>query len=209
MAVKGKNAIPVNHLHKDWQRRIRCWFDQPMRKKRRARARLAKASRVYPKPVESLRPVVRCPTTRYNMKTRLGRGFTLDELKAANVHRLEARTIGISVDHRRKNRSVEAFQQNVQRLKTFKSRLILFPRDSNKPKKGDASVEERKLATQLKGAILPIKSRVRAPKIRVPSEEEKKFGAHYIMRKARTTKRLHGKRAKKDQEGKDQFQMNF
>lgn len=207
MAVKGKNAIPVNHLHKDWQRYIRCWFDQPMRKKRRARARLAKASRVYPKPVESLRPVVRCPTMRYNTKTRLGRGFTLDELKAANVHRLEARTIGISVDHRRKNRSVESFQENVQRLKDYKSRLILFPRNSDKPKKGDSTVEERKLATQLKGAILPIKSRVRQPKIRVPTEDEKKFGAHYTVRKARITKRLHGKRSKKEQDGKDQFNM--
>ena len=92
MAVKGKNAIPINHFHKDWQKHIRCWFDQPMRKKRRARARLQRASRVYPRPVESLRPVVRCPTTRYNTKTRLGRGFTLDELRAANVHRLEARS---------------------------------------------------------------------------------------------------------------------
>lgn len=92
MVVKGKNAIPVNHLHKDWQRRIRCWFDQPQRKKRRARARFARASRIYPRPVESLRPVVRCPTMRYNTKVRLGRGFTLEELKAAGVHRLEARS---------------------------------------------------------------------------------------------------------------------
>ncbi|KAK4336798.1 hypothetical protein RND71_043577 [Anisodus tanguticus] len=207
MAVKGKNAIPINHLHKDWQRYIRCWFDQPMRKKRRVRARLQKASRVYPRPVESLRPVVRCPTARYNTKTRLGRGFTLDELKAAGIHRLQARTIGISVDHRRKNRSVEAFQQNVQRLNTYKSRLILFPRNSNKPKKGDATVEERKLATQLKGTILPIKNKTRQPKVRVPTDDEKKFGAHYMIRKARITKRLHGKRSKKEQDGKDQFNM--
>jgi len=178
-----------------------------MRKQRRARARLQKASRLYPRPVETLRPVVRCPTARYNTKTRLGRGFTLDELKAAGIHRLQARTIGISVDHRRKNRSVEAFQQNVQRLKTYKSRLILFPRNANKPKKGDATVEERKLATQLKGTILPIKNKVRQPAVRVPTEEEKKFGAFFTVRKARITKRLHGKRAKKDQEGKDQFNM--
>jgi len=206
MAVKGKNAIPVNHLHKDWQRYIRCWFDQPMRKKRRARARLAKASRLYPKPVETLRPVVRCPTARYNTKTRLGRGFTLDELKAAGVHRLEARTIGISVDHRRKNRSVEAFQQNVQRLKTYKSKLILFPR-GGKAKKGDSTVEERKLASQLKGTILPIKNKTRQPKIRTVTDDERKFGAHYLIRKARITKRLAGKRAKKEQDGKDQFNM--
>lgn len=65
------------------------------------------------------------------------------------------------------------------------------------------------MATQLKGTILPIKTRVRQPKIRVPTEDEKKFGAHFVVRKARITKRLHGKRAKKDQDGKDQFNMNF
>jgi large subunit ribosomal protein L13e len=207
MVLKGKNAIPDNHLHKDWQRYIRCWFDQPMRKKRRARTRLVKAAKVYPRPVESLRPVVRCPTIRYNIKTRLGRGFTLDELKAAGVHKNEARTIGIAVDHRRKNRSVEAFQLNVQRLKNYRSRLILFPRNPNKPKKGDSSSEERKLATQLTGAILPIKAAVPRITVRTPTEDEKKFGAHYLIRKARITKRLHGKRTKKEQEGKDQFGM--
>lgn len=92
MVIKGKNAIPNNHLHKDWQRYIRCWFDQPARKRRRARARLAKAARVYPRPTETLRPVVRCPTIRYNIKTRLGRGFTLDEVKAAGLHKSEAQS---------------------------------------------------------------------------------------------------------------------
>ena len=115
--------------------------------------------------------------------------------------------IGISVDHRRKNRSVEAYQTNVRRLKDYKSRLILFPRNANKPKAGDAAVAERKLASQLKGTILPLKSETRQPKIRVPTEDEKKFGAHFTIRKARITKRLHGKRVKKDQEGKDQFNM--
>lgn len=85
----------------------------------------------------------------------------------------------------------------------------MFPRNSSKPKKGDATVEQRKLATQLKGTILPIKSKVRQPTLRVPTDDEKKFGAHYVMRKARITKRLHGRRVKKDQEGKDQFNMNF
>lgn len=95
----------------------------------------------------------------------------------------------------------------MQRLQAYKSRLILFPRNANKPKKGDAKENERKLATQLKSTILPLKSKARQPKIRVPTEEEKKFGAHFTVRKARITKRLHGKRVKKDQEGKDQFNM--
>ena len=51
-----------------------------------------------------------------------------------------AKTIGIAVDHRRKNRSAESLQANVQRLKEYKSKLIIFPRKMNKPKQGDSEV---------------------------------------------------------------------
>jgi large subunit ribosomal protein L13e len=45
-----------------------------------------------------------------------------------------AATIGIAVDHRRKNRSLEGLQENVARLKAYKAKLIVFPRRSKKPK---------------------------------------------------------------------------
>ena len=51
-----------------------------------------------------------------------------------------APTIGIAVDHRRRNRSLESLQANVQRLKEYRSKLILFPRKSNQPKQGDSDV---------------------------------------------------------------------
>ncbi len=54
---------------------------QPGRKRRRREARLAKAAAVAPRPVDKLRPVVRCPTIKYNSRVRPGRGFTLSELK--------------------------------------------------------------------------------------------------------------------------------
>jgi large subunit ribosomal protein L13e len=44
------------------------------------------------------------------MKVRAGRGFSLDEIRAAGLHPKYARTIGISVDHRRRNKSTEALQ---------------------------------------------------------------------------------------------------
>ena len=50
-------------------------------------ARAAKAAAVAPRPVDKLRPVVRCPTIRYNRKVRVGRGFTLEELSAAGISR--------------------------------------------------------------------------------------------------------------------------
>lgn len=139
---------------------MKTWFDQPGRKRRRRVDRAKKAAAVAPRPVKRLRPVVRCPTFKYNTKVRAGRGFTLDELKAsghfniftlpvplissqaAKLSRKMAPKIGISVDHRRRNRSLESFQANVQRLKEYQSKLILFPRKANKPKKGDSDVRE-------------------------------------------------------------------
>ena len=45
-----------------------------------------------------------------------------------------APTIGIAVDHRRKNRSEESLQENAKRLKAYKAKLVVFPRRSTKPK---------------------------------------------------------------------------
>jgi len=74
-------------------------------------ARIAKAARVAPRPVGGLlRPIVHCPTIRYNSKLRLGRGFTLEELKAAGFSKYEAKSLGIAVDYRRTNRSVESIE---------------------------------------------------------------------------------------------------
>merc|ERR1719422_2194346 len=107
---------------------MRTWFDQAARKKRRSQNRKAKAARLAPRPAAGLlRPVVHPPTQRHNMKLRLGRGFTLEELKEAKIPRKLAPTIGIAVDHRRKNRSMESLQMNVERLKLYKSKLLIFP----------------------------------------------------------------------------------
>merc|ERR1711971_361951 len=170
MAPKRNNIVPNGHFRKDWQRMVKTWFNQPMRKKRRAATRKAKAAAVAPRPVAGLlRPVVRCPTFKYNSKVRLGRGFTLEELKAAGFNKKSCRSIGISVDYRRRNLSMESLQQNVQRLKEYKSNLIVFPRKESKPKKGDASAEELKLAKQLKGDLMPIVKRFKPEKARVPT----------------------------------------
>merc|ERR1712133_223290 len=140
-------------------------------------ARAAKAVAVAPRPLKTLRPVVRCPTLRYNIKERTGRGFTLQELKDAGFSKKEAQTIGISVDPRRRNRSVEALQLNVQRLKEYKAKLILFPIRASKPRKGDASEEDMKKT-----------SRVRPMAI---TDEMKAFKANAATRQARAYQKLH------------------
>jgi hypothetical protein len=83
MVLKHNNQLPNQHFRKEWQRRVKTWFDQAGQKKSRRVARVQKATRVAPRPVDGLlRPAVRCPTLRYNMKLRSGRGFTLEEIKA-------------------------------------------------------------------------------------------------------------------------------
>ena len=69
--------------------------------------------------------------------------------QVAGIHKKVARTIGISVDPRRRNKSTESLQANVQRLKEYRSKLILFPRKPSAPKKGDSSVSARVLAARL------------------------------------------------------------
>lgn len=96
---------------------------------------------------------------RYNSKSRLGKGFTLMELKAAGINTHLAPTIGIAVDLRRKNRSQESLDRNVARLKEYMSRLILFPRKKGIALKGDASPEEVAEAKQLVGELIPFKKR--------------------------------------------------
>ncbi len=49
------------------------------------------------------------------------------ELKAAGLSAPYARSIGIAVDHRRKNHSEESLQRNVKRLNEYKSKLVLYP----------------------------------------------------------------------------------
>merc|ERR1712066_106617 len=171
--------------------------NQPARKFRRRQRRIAKAARVAPRPLGKLRPVVHCPTYKYNVKVRAGKGFSLEELKAAGLSKNYAQTVGIAVDHRRRNKSVESLQLNAQRLKEYKSKLILFPLNSKKPRKGDSTAEELSKAVQLAGAVMPVKpvfKRARAMEI---TDDMKKFQAFQTIRQARSFKALHGIRAKR------------
>jgi large subunit ribosomal protein L13e len=200
---KGNNAIPGEHFHKDWQRWARTWFNQPARKARRHQRRVKKAREIMPRPVGgALRPIVRCPTFKYNTRVRAGRGFTIDELKAAGLNKRVARTLGVAVDYRRRNKAVEPLQLNVQRIKEYRAKLILFPKKLTKPGKADSSAEELKLATQLKGRrVMPVKLPYKREKARAVTADEKKFSAFNALRQARAHKRLAGARAKKAKEG--------
>ena len=50
------------------------------------------------------------------------------EIKEAGLGAAFARSIGISVDHRRKNKCVESLEMNKNRLLAYVNKLALFPR---------------------------------------------------------------------------------
>ncbi|KAF2244363.1 ribosomal protein L13e [Trematosphaeria pertusa] len=202
MAIKHNQQIQKNHFHKDWQRYVRVHFDQPGRKKSRRNARVQKAAKVAPRPVDRLRPVVRCPTVKYNRRVRPGRGFSLAELKAAGIPRKLAPTIGISVDPRRQNLSEESLKANVERLQEYRKRLILFPRRNGKTKQGDASAEDVKAAKKGENIIkstseiLPIKNVVQFEEGPIGNYEATE-NAYRKLREARSEARLVGVREKR------------
>ena len=61
------------------------------------------------------------------------KGFTLAEIKAAGLGVQFARSVGISVDHRRKNRNQESLDLNKNRLLNYVNKLVLFPRSEKAP----------------------------------------------------------------------------
>jgi large subunit ribosomal protein L13e len=121
----------------------------------------------------------------------------LEELKAAGIPKKLAPTIGIAVDHRRKNRCLESLQENVARLNTYRAKLVVFPRRSRNPKTGDSSAEELSSVTQLSGTVLPIvKPRPTAEIVSITDEMKAQKG-YYKLRQERMNEKLVGIRKKK------------
>jgi len=183
--VKHNNAISDVHFRKDWQRHVYTWFDQPGQKKSRRLKRQKKAAKVFPRPVKGyLRPIVRCPSTKYNTKVREGYGFTHEELRAAGVNRRGARQMGISVDSRRHNRSNSSFEPNVERLKQYLAKLVLWPKSSETARrkhkerktkkdkrlqKDDTETTEKKEESLIEKPVKTIKpKKIRKPETRIP-----------------------------------------
>lgn len=160
--VKHNNVVPNIHCKKKWHDStrgplgVKLSLDKATKKKSRRLTRAAKAAAIAPRPLKLLRPIVRSQTQKYSSKTRLGRGFTLAEVKAAGLTAAYARTVGIAVDHRRTNRSVEAMDANVARLNDYKTNLIVFPKRRGSVKAGDSTKAETAAATQLLGTVMPI-----------------------------------------------------
>ncbi|KAJ8427929.1 hypothetical protein Cgig2_023305 [Carnegiea gigantea] len=207
--VRHNNVAPNGHFKKHRQNYVRTWFNQPARKTRRRNgslthlfikpvfwviivlsfkfsARQLKAVKIFPRPTAGpLRPVVHGQTLKYNMKVRAGRGFSLEELQAPGTPKKLAPTIGIAVDHRRRNRSPESLQSNVQRLKTYMAKPAILLLRSWQP--------------QPKSKGTTCQSFVRPPSIELVdvTDEMKSFNAYAKLRLERTNERHMGARLKR------------
>eukprot|EP00536_Pseudo-nitzschia_multiseries_P013782 jgi/Psemu1/310273/fgenesh1_kg.614_\ len=187
--VKHNNVVPNIHCHKKWADssrgplKIRLSLNQAPQKKARRLARAKKAAAAFPAPVQKLRPIVQCQTQKYSAKQKLGKGFTLEELKAAGLNAKYARTIGIAVDHRRVNKSEESLELNTQRLKTYLAGLVIL-------KKG----EDASGMSQFKGTIQPIDNSKGEIEMADVTDELKSFKAYTTMRVAKKETKVAGQR---------------
>merc|ERR1712190_646470 len=133
-------------------------------------------------------------------KVRLGKGFTLDELREAKIPVKKAATIVISVDHRRRNRCAESLQANVNRLQTYMSKLKIFPKKAGKKgcKKGDTPKSElQNVAQNTLKEIIPVPKPDLAIEARAITAKEKEESAYKTLKKARTNKKYDGIKRKK------------
>lgn len=102
---------------------------------------------------------------------------------------------------------MESLTANVDRLKAYRARLILFPRRSGKPKQGDSSQEEVKAAKSGEGlvrhveTVLPIEPATGKGAVysEVPKGEmgEGEKAAYRRLRDVRSEARLVGVREKR------------
>jgi large subunit ribosomal protein L13e len=119
--VRQNNKVPSSHFRKKWNFLVKTSFKRPGRKIRRHRTRALRTSFISP-----IRPIVTKATGNGNNWRKLGRGFTQDELKAAGGHNKVATSVGLALDHRRKNRNLMSLRRNVTRLTNYIDRLVVL-----------------------------------------------------------------------------------
>jgi len=124
----------------------------------------------------------------------------LSEVKEAGLTKLSAQSLGIAVDHRRRNRSEETFQKNVQILKEYQAKLIVFPRRAGKVKKGDS--EDVSGATQNE-FVMPVDKAPRL-KARAITADEKKRSVRKMLAMELSNARLVGIREKSKQKKEEE-----
>jgi large subunit ribosomal protein L13e len=188
--VKHNNFVPNIHCKKKWLQssrgplKVKLHLNQATQKKARRINRSEKRAALAPTPLEKLHPIVHCPTQKYSSKTRLGRGFTMEELKAVKIHPKYAQTIGIAIDWRRRNHSEEVLATNVARLGEYLSNLVVLKQKTDPIPEGIVTM----------GTIQPPQKPVPALEMMDVTDELKANEAYTTMRVARKETKVAGVR---------------
>ncbi|KAM0673710.1 60S ribosomal protein L13 [Gurleya vavrai] len=169
--MKNNHPIPNNHFKKT-AISYRTPFHLKAQAAKRASLRVKKAKSVYPAPLRRLYPIVRCPTIRHNVKERLGRGFTAEECAEAGIEYNEARLKGVAICLRRRNQNMETFNQNVERLKEYLSKLVIF--------KNVKEAKESKMKQCIKTIMPIIKKKPVVGEIKISEIESKMWAADKV-----------------------------
>jgi large subunit ribosomal protein L13e len=119
-------------------------------------------------------------------------------VQEAGVNPSAAASLGVSIDRRRQNRSQESFNLNVQRLKEYKAKLVVFPRKAKVSKQGDSSAADLgSIGAQVStAAAFPVQANEGKTKARVITKEEKAAKVSAVLRKERTDAQRWGARLK-------------
>merc|ERR1712054_223524 len=99
----------------------------------------------------------------------------------------------------------ESLQENVERLKLYKAKLMVFPKGSGKKcvKKGDTARSElQNVAQNTLKEIIPVPKPALRVKARAITSDEKEFKAWRAVRHQRTAAHYLGERLKKQKKDK-------
>ena len=190
--VRGKDVLPNSHYHKNWQSFVKTWFNQPFKKIERKQRRVQKDRRLFPRPMEKLRSIVRCPTRKYNTKKRVGRGFTIREIKKSKFNPSMVKSMGIAIDYRRKHSSNMMMQTNIARLREYMNNLLVLRHKPPVVKRcfvRDNTREREKNRTAM--IVCKKVNKLKAPKLRqksmIVTEKLKKLPGFVPQKKVKNT----------------------
>jgi large subunit ribosomal protein L13e len=96
--------------------------------------------------------------------------------------------VGVSVDHRRRNKCEESLELNKQRLLAYINRLVVFPKKS--------SSQASEAAQVCLSKVMPISNDKTVEPARKITEQDKQATAYNTLRKAWGMQRYHGIRVK-------------
>jgi len=130
----------------------------------------------------------------------------LAEIREAKLGVAFAQSIGISIDHRRHNRSQESLEANKKRLLAYVSKLVLYPLHADKAKKGlvadttKEAIEKAQVGQSLTKTVLGVPNASKREKPQKITAELKNKKAYLTLRTELTRKKWAGKREKKAKE---------